>query len=79
MFGACCATGALIGLWTGIWASVEVHARGDLGDQLVGMLKPALARFGIGLSAGMAVGLVICLTVLKPRLRGEAESPGSAS
>ena len=31
------------------------------------MLKPMLAHFGVGLGAGIAVGLAICLTLLKPR------------
>jgi hypothetical protein len=79
VFGACCAGGALIGLWTGIWTNAEVHARGGLDDELVTMLKPTLAHFGVGLGAGVALGLAICLTVLRPRRRAEAESPGSAS
>ena len=79
MFGACCAAGALIGIWTSIWANIETEAHRDLGDQLVRMLKPTLAHFGIGLGAGVAVGLALCLTVLKPRSAGPAGGPGSAS
>ena len=69
VFGICCALGALGGLWTGIWTSAELESRGNLGDDLVTMLKPMLAHFGIGLGAGVAVGLALCLTLLKPRHR----------
>ena len=79
VFGACCAAGGLIGIWTGIWNSAEVGGHGDLGEDLIAMLKPTLAHFGVGLGAGVAVGLAVCLTVLKPRPPAEAESPGSAS
>jgi ABC-type nitrate/sulfonate/bicarbonate transport system permease component len=78
VFGACCAAGALIGIWTSIWANLETEAHRDLGDQLVRMLKPTLAHFGVGLGIGVAVGLGICLTVLKPRSAEAADGPGSA-
>jgi hypothetical protein len=67
VFGACCALGALGGLWTGIWTSAEVDGGGNLLDDLGGMLKPMLAHFGVGLGVGVATGLAICLTLLKPR------------
>ena len=69
VFGACCATGALVGLWTGIWTNAELDARGNLGDELLTMSKPMLAHFGAGLGVGVAVGLAICLSILKPRPR----------
>jgi hypothetical protein len=67
VFGACCALGALGGLWTGIWANAEIPAGGSLFGDLGDMLKPMLAHFGVGLGVGVAAGLLICLTVLKPR------------
>jgi hypothetical protein len=67
VFGACCALGALAGLWTGIWASPELDQRGSIGDDLSSMMKPMLAHFGVGLAAGLALGLALCLTLLKPR------------
>ena len=36
-------------------------------DQLWVTLKPMLAYFGGGLALGIALGLLICLTLLKPR------------
>ena len=87
VFGACCALGGLIGMWTGIWRSPELEARGGLLDELWSTLKPMFAYFGGGLALGIALGLLICLTLLKPRPRpadeplapSEAPSIGSGS
>jgi hypothetical protein len=73
VFGACCAAGALAGLWSGIWTGAEVDATGHLGDDLVSMLKPMLAYFGVGLGLGVLVGLALCVTLLKPRPQGAEE------
>jgi hypothetical protein len=67
MFGLCCALGALGGVWTGIWDSPELDHPGSIGEDLSNMMKPMLVHFGIGLGAGVALGLALCLTVLKPR------------
>ena len=73
VFGACCAIGGLAGMWTGIWRSPELGERGSLLDELWSTLKPMLAYFGGGLAIGIAVGLLICLTLLKPRARSAPE------
>jgi hypothetical protein len=80
VFGACCAIGGLAGMWTGIWRSPELDARGGLLDELWSTLKPMLAYFGGGLAIGIAIGLLICLTLLKPRARSapEPQSPRDA-
>src|SRR5688500_7620923 len=72
VFGACCALGGLGGMWTGIWRSPELQAHGGLLDELWSTLKPMLVYFGGGLALGIAVGLLICLTLLKPRPRPES-------
>jgi hypothetical protein len=73
VFGTCCALGGLGGVWTGIWRSPELHAQGGLLDELWSTLKPMLVYFGGGLAIGIALGLLICLTVLKPRTWTEPE------
>ena len=69
VFGACCAIGGLAGMWTGIWRSPELDAGGGVFDELASTLKPMLPYFGGGLGLGIAVGQLICLTLLKPRTR----------
>jgi hypothetical protein len=74
VFGACCAVGGLVGVWTGIWRSPELHAHGGLLDELWSTLKPMLVYYGVGMGIGIAVGLLICLTLLKPRTQ-QADEP----
>jgi hypothetical protein len=67
VFGACCALGGLAGLWLAIWTIPEPKQKTDLGADLSRLLHPVLVHLGIGLAAGTALGLLICLTALKPR------------
>jgi hypothetical protein len=67
VFGASCAIGGLAGLWWAMWGTAELEPRGSLGADLLGTLQPVLGRFGIGLAIGVAFGLLVCSTALKPR------------
>jgi hypothetical protein len=67
VLGGCCAIGGLGGLWSGIWTTAPPEGRGAALADLARMLEPLVARFGIGLAAGAAAGLAVCLTILKPR------------
>jgi hypothetical protein len=71
VFGTFCAIGGLGGLWFAMWTTEGPDRPGDPVADLVRMLEPLLARFGIGLAAGVAAGLAFCLTVLRPPRRRE--------
>jgi hypothetical protein len=67
VFGACCALGGLAGVWSAMAGVPQLEPGSSLGDELLTTLQPMLARFGIGLAAGTAAGLVLVLTLLRPR------------
>jgi hypothetical protein len=67
VLGICCATGALAGVWSAIWTGPMLERRDDLAGELAEILKPVLTHLGVGLGAGAAAGLLVCLTVLRPR------------
>jgi hypothetical protein len=67
VFGACCAVGGLAGIWIAMWSTPEPDPKSDLGEELSRLAHPVLVHLGIGLAAGTALGLLICLTALKPR------------
>ena len=67
LFGLCCSLGGLAGLWWAI-ATTPAEAQGEHTlEQLSAITQPVLFRFGAGLAAGIALGLVFCLVALKPR------------
>jgi hypothetical protein len=75
VFGACCALGGLAGLWVAMWSVPEPQQKTDLGSDLSRIAHPVLVHLGIGLAAGTSIGLLICLTALKPRAKsGHYES-----
>lgn len=67
LFGLCCSLGGLAGLWWAI-TTTPAEAQGEHAlAQLGAITQPVLLRFGAGLTAGIALGLVFCLVALKPR------------
>src|SRR3954471_2423907 len=72
VFGACCALGGLAGLWVAMWSIPEPEHRSnfkaaDLGAALSRVSPTVPGDPGIGLAGGIGLGLLICLTALKPR------------
>ena len=67
VFGLCCSLGGLAGLWWAIATTPEQPQGEHALEQLGGVTGPVLLHFGAGFTAGVAIGLISCLAVLKPR------------